>query len=106
MINITENALHKMKEVLSLQAEPCNIRISVQGQGCSGFGYKMALETETNLFDKTYDYNGMKVVVDQASLLYLDGVTVDYLETLESSGFKFDNPLATTTCGCGNSFSM
>jgi iron-sulfur cluster assembly protein len=57
------------------------------------------------MLDKTYDFSGLKVFVDQASLLYLDGVKVDYVETMEGSGFKFDNPNVKSTCGCGSSFS-
>lgn len=106
MIQITENAIRKMKDVLAQQEEPLSIRISVIGQGCAGFGYKMALEEQAQMLDKTYNFDGIKVLVDQASLVYLDGVTIDYLETLEASGFKFDNPAVTSTCGCGSSFSV
>lgn len=108
MITITDNAVRKMKEVIDGQdPKPVAIRISVHGGGCSGFQYGMAFDDQPpKMLDKTYDYDGLKIYVDQASLLYLDGVTVDYLETLEASGFKFDNPGAKTTCGCGSSFNM
>jgi iron-sulfur cluster assembly protein len=65
----------------------------------------MAFETNQQMLDKTYDFDGLKVFVDQASMLYLDGAEVDYVETMEGSGFKFNNPNVKTTCGCGSSFS-
>lgn len=65
----------------------------------------MAFENTPGMLDKTYDFNGLRLFIDQASLLYLDGVSVDYVETLEGSGFKFNNPNVKSTCGCGSSFS-
>jgi iron-sulfur cluster assembly protein len=106
MITITESAKTKIKEVLSQQPEGTSLRVSVMGGGCSGFQYKMALEEQVQMLDKTYDFDGIKVIVDQASLLYLDGAEIDYLETLEASGFKFNNPNVKSTCGCGSSFQV
>ena len=106
MIQMTETAVNKVKEILSAQQPvPSGLRISVVGGGCSGFSYSMAFENDPGLLDKTYDFSGLKVYVDQASMLYLDGAEVDYVETLEGSGFKFNNPNVRTTCGCGSSFS-
>ncbi|MBM3812603.1 MAG: iron-sulfur cluster assembly accessory protein [Acidimicrobiia bacterium] len=106
MISLTENAVSKVKEILTSQdPQPAGLRISVVGGGCSGFSYSMAFENTPNMLDKTYSYDGLKVFVDQASLLYLDGAEVDYVETLEGSGFKFSNPNVKSTCGCGSSFS-
>ena len=65
----------------------------------------MAFENTPGMLDKSYDFNGLRLFIDQASLLYLDGVSVDYVETLEGSGFKFNNPNVKSTCGCGSSFS-
>jgi iron-sulfur cluster assembly protein len=65
----------------------------------------MAFETSPGLLDKTYTFGGLSVYVDQASMLYLDGAEVDYVETMEGAGFKFNNPNVKTTCGCGSSFS-
>ena len=107
MVNLTENAVSKVKEILGSQdPQPAGLRISVVGGGCSGFSYSMAFENTPNMLDKTYKYGDLKVVVDQASLLYLDGAQVDYVETLEGSGFKFENPQVKSTCGCGSSFSV
>ena len=107
MVNLTERAVGKVKEILSAQEpQPAGLRIAVVGGGCSGFSYSMAFENQPNMLDKTYDYGGLKIYVDQASLLYLDGAEVDYVETLEGSGFKFNNPQVKSTCGCGSSFQV
>jgi iron-sulfur cluster assembly accessory protein len=106
MVQVTERAVGKVKEILDTQEpKPAGLRIAVVGGGCSGFSYSMAFENKPNMLDKTYSYDGLKVFVDQASLLYLDGAEVDYVETLEGSGFKFSNPNVKSTCGCGSSFS-
>jgi len=105
MVSLTGKAVEKVKEILDMQdPKPAGLRISVVGGGCSGFSYSMAFENQPNMLDKTYNYEGLKVFVDQASLLYLDGAEVDFVETLEGSGFKFSNPNVKSTCGCGSSF--
>ena len=107
MLQLTETAIGKVKEILSTQEpKPSGLRISVVGGGCSGFSYSMAFENTPNMLDKTYTYDGLKIFVDQASLLYLEGAEVDFVETLEGSGFKFNNPNTKSTCGCGSSFSV
>jgi iron-sulfur cluster assembly accessory protein len=107
MVQLTEKAVDKVKEILSSQEpKPAGLRIAVVGGGCSGFSYSMAFENQPNILDKTYSYGGLKVFIDQASLLYLDGAEVDFVETLEGSGFKFSNPNVKSTCGCGSSFSV
>ena len=106
MVQLTERAVGKVKEILDQQdPKPAGLRIAVVGGGCSGFSYSMAFENTPQLLDKTYQFDGLKVFVDQASLLYLDGANVDYVETLEGAGFKFENPNVKSTCGCGSSFS-
>ncbi len=106
MVQLTENAISKVNEILSSQEpKPSGLRISVVGGGCSGFSYSMAFENSPGLLDKTYKFGGLNVFVDQASMLYLDGAEVDYVETLEGAGFKFNNPNVKSTCGCGSSFS-
>jgi iron-sulfur cluster assembly accessory protein len=107
MVQLTETAVSKVKEILdSQEPKPAGLRISVVGGGCSGFSYSMAFENTPNLLDKTYQFDGLKVFIDQASMLYLDGAEVDYVETMEGSGFKFNNPNVKNTCGCGSSFSV
>ncbi len=106
MVNLTETAVGKVREILEAQEpKPAGLRISVVGGGCSGFSYSMAFENAPGMLDKTYTYDGLKVFVDQASMLYLDGAEVDYVETLEGSGFKFNNPQVKSTSGSGSSFS-
>jgi iron-sulfur cluster assembly protein len=104
---MTEKAIGKVKEIMASQTpSPAGLRIAVVGGGCSGFSYSMAFENTPNMLDKTYSYGDLKVFVDQASLLYLDGAEVDYVETLEGQGFKFNNPQVKSTCGCGSSFQV
>src|ERR671924_423728 len=99
MIQLTHTAVNKVNEILNMQdPKPAGLRISVVGGGCSGFSYSMAFENSPGLLDKTYKFGDLKVFIDQASLLYLDGAEVDYVETLESSGFKFNNPQVKSTC--------
>ena len=105
MVQLTEKAVGKVKEIMSSQApSPAGLRIAVVGGGCSGFSYSMAFEDQPSMLDKTYTYGGLKVFIDQACMLYLEGAEVDYVETLEGSGFKFNNPHVKSTCGCGSSF--
>jgi iron-sulfur cluster assembly protein len=107
MVQLTEKAIGKVREIMASQTPaPAGLRISVVGGGCSGFSYSMAFENTPNMLDKTYNYGELKVFVDQASLLYLDGAEVDYVETLEGQGFKFNNPQVKSTCGCGSSFQV
>src|ERR1700739_3459106 len=106
MVKLTDTAVVKVKEILDTQEpKPAGLRIAVVGGGCSGFSYSMAFENASQMLDKTYKFGDLKVFVDQASLLYLDGVEVDYVESIEGSGFKFNNPNVKSTCGCGSSFS-
>jgi iron-sulfur cluster assembly accessory protein len=100
-IQLTPSAVKKVKEISGGPA----LRIGVRGGGCSGFSYSMQWENEIGPMDNVFEFDGLKVIVDGVSAMYLDGVTIDYLETLEASGFKFDNPNVKTTCGCGQSFS-
>jgi iron-sulfur cluster assembly protein len=107
MIQLTETAVNKVQEILATQEpKPAGLRIAVVGGGCSGFSYSMAFENSPGMLDKTYNFGDLRVFVDQASMLYLDGAEVDYVETLEGVGFKFNNPNVKSTCGCGSSFSV
>ena len=106
MVQLTPVAVTKVKEILQQQTPvPTGLRVAVVGGGCSGFSYSMAFENAPGMLDKTYNFGELKVFIDQASMLYLDGAEVDYVETLEGSGFKFNNPNVKSTCGCGSSFS-
>ena len=107
MVQLTPVAITKVKEILTQQnPSPTGLRVAVVGGGCSGFSYHMAFENQVNQnSDNVYEFDGLKVLVDQMSEMYLEGVSIDYLETLEGSGFKFNNPNVKSTCGCGSSFS-
>jgi len=107
MISLTPVATSKVKEIMAQQnPTPEALRVAVVGGGCSGFSYHMAFENQINGTDNVYEFEGLKVLVDQMSEMYLDGVEVDYIETLEGAGFKFNNPNVKSTCGCGSSFSV
>ena len=106
MVSISESAAKKVQDLrLEEGKSDWGLRLRVVGGGCSGFSYQMNFDQAPGMLDKTYNFNGLKVFVDQASLLYLDGAEVDYVESMEGSGFKFNNPNVKTTCGCGSSFS-
>jgi len=104
MITMTPVAIAKVKEILSERKEEAGLRIAVTGGGCSGFQYQMTLDREAQADDKILDMEGLKIFIDERSLLYLNGTQVDYVEGLNGSGFKFDNPNAKAECGCGESF--
>lgn len=104
---LTSKAIAKVKEIMAQQNPvPAGLRVGVVGGGCSGFSYSMSFENSAGMMDKVFDFEGLKVYVDATSVMYLNGCTVDYLETLEGAGFKFDNPNVKSTCGCGSSFSV
>jgi iron-sulfur cluster assembly accessory protein len=106
-ITLTSNAVVKVREIMSQQNPvPAGLRVGVVGGGCSGFSYSMSFETAPGMMDKTFDMDGLKVYVDATSVMYLNGCIVDYVETLEGAGFKFENPNVKSTCGCGSSFSV
>jgi iron-sulfur cluster assembly protein len=104
MIILTPEAITKVKSILSEREEESGLRIAVVGGGCSGFQYQMTLDKEPRADDKIIDMEGLKVFVDTRSLLYLNGTTIDYVDGKNGSGFKFDNPNANDSCGCGESF--
>jgi iron-sulfur cluster assembly accessory protein len=107
MIQLTDTASSKVKEIMTQQnPAPAVLRVAVVGGGCSGFSYHMAFDNQENPTDNVYQFDGLKVVVDQMSEMYLDGIQIDYIETVEGAGFKFNNPNVKSTCGCGSSFSV
>ena len=105
-VSLTPSAVAKVKEIMAQQSPvPAGLRIGVVGGGCSGFSYSMSFENSAGMMDKTFEIDGVKVFVDATSAMYLNGCNVDYVETLEGAGFKFNNPNVKSTCGCGSSFS-
>jgi len=106
-LSLTDNAIAKVKEIMAQQDPiPAGLRVGVVGGGCSGFSYNMTFENQQGMMDKVFNFDGLKVFVDATSAMYLDGCVVDYVETLEAAGFKFENPNVKSTCGCGSSFSV
>jgi iron-sulfur cluster assembly accessory protein len=104
---LTSKAVTKVKEIMGQQNPvPSGLRVGVVGGGCSGFSYSMSFENAPGMMDKVFDMDGLKVYVDATSVMYLNGCIVDYLETIEGAGFKFENPNVKSTCGCGSSFSV
>jgi len=106
MLTLSENAVRKIKTLVAEKGDEAGLRVKVVGGGCSGFSYHMAFDNQENPSDNVYQFEGVKVLVDQMSEMYLDGVSIDYIETLEGAGFKFNNPNVKSTCGCGSSFTV
>ena len=107
MLSLTEKAAEKVREIRSAEGieSPMALRMRVVGGGCSGFTYDLYFDAAASA-DKAFDSNGVQIVVDQMSLMYLMGTEVDYVEGLQGAGFKFNNPNVKNTCGCGSSFSV
>jgi len=109
MIVLTERAAERVKKVMSLRDDTCGIRAGVRGGGCSGFTYYLDFVSEAEgaeEADRELESYGVKIVVDRKSFLYLMGTEIDFVDELNNSGFKFSNPSAKRTCGCGESFSV
>ena len=105
-IVVTKDAVKKLKNVMkSDDKEDYFLRMSVEGGGCSGMTYKMDFDKQQKEFDKVFESNGLKVICDLKSWLYLKDVRIDYSDDLLNGGFKIKNPNAERTCGCGTSFS-
>ena len=106
MIQLTDVAKEEVKKLIEQQNKPgAFLRVGVKGGGCSGLSYDVKFDDTVNEYDRVYEINGVKVVCDSKSFIYLDGMAIDYSRELVGGGFKFVNPNATGTCGCGTSFS-
>lgn len=107
-INLTETAAKEIKKIIvdqNLPGEQTRLRVGVKGGGCSGFSYVLDLTEETKAeSDEEVESNGVKILIDMKSYLYLDGVEIDFRDEVMGRGFVFKNPNATSTCGCGSSF--
>jgi iron-sulfur cluster assembly protein len=108
MLHISDTAKLELGTLMSSQGlgEEAFVRVSVVAGGCSGLAYDMKFDTESRDDDEVFEDNGMKVVTDARSVLYLFGTTLDYTGGLEGKGFFFSNPNASRTCGCGESFAV
>ena len=106
MITVTDSAAKKVKELVEAEGNTeLALRVAVRPGGCSGFSYEMFFDSDFAADDQKAEYGGIKVVVDSASLQYLNGASLDYKEGLMGAGFTINNPNTTRSCGCGQSFS-
>ena len=106
MLVLTDKAAEKVKEIRDAEGlEGQGLRVRVIGGGCSGFSYDLFFENETTELDQVFESHGIPIYIDMMSYQYLDGTEIDYVEGLHGAGFKFVNPQAKATCGCGSSFS-
>ena len=108
MILLTERAVKEIRRIVQEQKLPDGtaLRVGVKGGGCSGFSYSLGFDDTVHENDQVLETHGMRVVCDPKSFLYLNGTEVDFEESLMGRGFKFGNPNATKSCGCGESFSV
>ena len=106
MIQVTEAAAARIKDLLDRDGklDTHALRLKVVGGGCSGLQYQLSFDSDVDENDHTIEAGTVKVRVDEKSALYLVGVTLDFVDTLQETGFKIENPNAATTCGCGESF--
>lgn len=105
-VTISANAAKRIAFLMSREAEPSMMRVAVLGGGCSGFQYTFGFETAKNDDDLVIERDGAKVLVDSTSLELLAGSEIDFVEEMVGSSFQIKNPNATSSCGCGNSFSV
>ena len=108
MLQLTEKARQKALSIAKEQELNPLIRVGVKGSGCSGYQHDMFFEEENKIreTDHVFEFDGVRLVVDMMSMTYIEGTTIDYIDGLMGTGFKFLNPKAKTTCGCGSSFKV
>jgi iron-sulfur cluster assembly protein len=109
MILLSETAAKEIRTIVDQQELDPNkvrLRVGVKGGGCSGFSYVLDLTESQKEHDEEFDQHGIKVICDPKSLLYLSGTTIDFRQELDQRGFVFNNPNASTSCGCGSSFAV
>lgn len=105
MIQVTPKAVNKIREAFEKQGVSGGLRLGVLGGGCSGLSYQFKFAPQPRPTDKIFEFDEIKVFVDPKSYVFLDGMTLDWKDSLIHSGFEFDNPHAKKSCGCGTSFS-
>jgi iron-sulfur cluster insertion protein len=106
-IDITESAAARIQVLMQMEGKPnLMLRLAVSGGGCSGFQYGISLDDQVGAEDRVFERQGVRVVVDETSLELLGGSVVDYVEDLVGASFQIKNPNASSTCGCGSSFSV
>ena len=106
-ITLSSQAADKVRSALKIEGkEGFNLRMSVKGGGCSGMTYKMSFDNNQQEFDKTFESQGINIICDLQSWMYLKGTNIEYSDDMLNGGFKISNPNAERTCGCGTSFSV
>lgn len=103
-IEVTPKAVNKIREAFAKQGVTGGLRLGVLGGGCSGLSYQFKFDAKARPTDHVFDYGDVQVFVDPKSMVFLDGMTLDWKDSLMQSGFAFDNPHAKKSCGCGTSF--
>ena len=107
MINISDSAKNRLIDILNQENEKKQfVRVGVESGGCSGLSYKLDFDDDKNETDELIENNGIKLLIDKKSILYLAGTTLEFSDGLNGKGFVFNNPNANRTCGCGESFSL
>src|SRR4051795_11337485 len=106
LVSLTPSAAEKIRALMAEETDVSVLRVAIEGGGCSGFQYGLGFDHGAQEGDLQFEQEGVQVVVDPFSAPYLKGATVDYLETIQESGFKIDNPNAVSSCGCGHSFQV
>tara|TARA_B100001250_G_scaffold137024_1_gene117343 strand:+ start:547 stop:870 length:324 start_codon:yes stop_codon:yes gene_type:complete len=107
MINISDSAKNRLLDILNQEKEKKQfVRVGVESGGCSGLSYKLDFDNDKNETDELIENNGIKLLIDKKSVLYLAGTTLEFSDGLNGKGFVFNNPNANRTCGCGESFSL
>jgi iron-sulfur cluster assembly accessory protein len=106
LVSLTPAAAEKIRGLMAEDPDVSVLRVAIEGGGCSGFQYGLGFDRAAQEDDHTFECEGVQVVVDPHSAQYLRGARVDYLETIQESGFKIDNPNAVASCGCGHSFQV
>ncbi|MBS1873589.1 MAG: iron-sulfur cluster assembly accessory protein [Acidobacteria bacterium] len=105
MIEVTPKAVNKIREAFAKEKVTGGLRLGVQGGGCSGLSYLFRFDPKPRATDKVLEFDDVRIFIDPKSLVYLDGMTLDWKDSLMYSGFEFQNPNAKKSCGCGTSFS-
>ena len=108
IVSLTETAATKIRELIAEEpeGEAAVLRIAIQGGGCSGFEYALGFDTGAQEGDEAYEFHGVTVVIDPLSAPYIKGAKIDFVNSLQESGFKIENPNVTAACGCGHSFQV
>ncbi len=105
-IQVTDAVFSRVQKIIEVEGTPKMLRVAVLGGGCSGFQYKFELEEQINNDDQVFEKDGIKVLIDEISVPFLEGSIIDFKDEMIGAHFAIDNPNATSSCGCGTSFSF